>query len=120
MSTVGSPRPFAHRHFGFDNPHALGAGRLSPLSHDSLVAIIGEPAGGWGTSAQCTFKTIARNIAFLTGREAGDVLREQRQHLSIAVRRHRARAIFRRLPADPAIANNAAAAALAALAAEDD
>ena len=39
MSTVGSPRPFAHRHFGFDNPHALGAGRLSPLSHDSLVAI---------------------------------------------------------------------------------
>ena len=39
MSTVGSPRPFAHRHFGFDNPHALGAGRLSPLSHDSLVAM---------------------------------------------------------------------------------
>ena len=39
MSTVGSPRPFAHRHFGFDNPHALGAGRLSPLLYDSLVAI---------------------------------------------------------------------------------
>ena len=39
MSSVGSPRPFAHRHFGFDNPHALGAGRLSPLSHDSLVAM---------------------------------------------------------------------------------
>ena len=38
MSSVASPRPFSHRHFGFDNPHALGAGRLSPLSHDSLVA----------------------------------------------------------------------------------
>ena len=39
MSSVGSPRPFAHRQFGFVNPHALGAGRLSPLSHDSLVAM---------------------------------------------------------------------------------
>ena len=40
MSSVASPKPFSHRHFGFDNPHALGAGRLSPLSHDSLVAIL--------------------------------------------------------------------------------
>ena len=38
MSTVGSPRPFPHRHFGFYNPHAVGGGRLAPLSYDSLVA----------------------------------------------------------------------------------
>ena len=38
MSTVRSPRPLSHWHFGFYNPHAIGAGRLAPLSHDSLVA----------------------------------------------------------------------------------
>ena len=38
MSTVRSPRPLSHWHFGFYNPHAVGAGRLAPLSHDSLVA----------------------------------------------------------------------------------
>ena len=39
MSSVESPRPFSHWQFGFDNPHALGEGRLSPLSYDLLVAI---------------------------------------------------------------------------------
>ena len=38
MSVVRSPRPLSHWHFGFYNPHAVGAGRLAPLSHDSLVA----------------------------------------------------------------------------------
>ena len=38
MSTVRSPRPLSHWHFGFYNLHAVGAGRLAPLSHDSLVA----------------------------------------------------------------------------------
>ena len=40
MSTAGSPMPFSHQHFGLDNPHAVGAGRLSPLSHDSLIATL--------------------------------------------------------------------------------
>ena len=84
----------------------------------AFIPIIGKPAGGWGPSAVCTFKNIARNIAFQTGREAGDILREHRQTMSIAVRRHHARAIFRRLPADAALTNTAEAAALAALAAD--
>ena len=39
MSGVESPWPFSYLQFGLDNPHALGEGRLSPLSYDSLVAI---------------------------------------------------------------------------------
>ena len=38
MSTVRSPKPLSHWHFGFYNPYAIGAGGLAPLSHDSLVA----------------------------------------------------------------------------------
>ena len=38
MSTVGSLGLLSRWQVGFYNPHAVGAGRLAPLSHDSLVA----------------------------------------------------------------------------------
>ena len=39
MSGAESPWPFSHWQFGFDNTHALGEGRLSPLSYDSLFEV---------------------------------------------------------------------------------
>ena len=34
----------------------------------SFIPIVGEPSGGWGPSAVCVFKSLARTVANATGR----------------------------------------------------
>ena len=60
--------------------------------------IVGEPSGGWGPSAQCVFKQLARTIAAFSGRPAGVELLEHRQSMGVLLRQANARAIFRRHP----------------------
>ena len=64
----------------------------------SFIPIVGEPSGGWGPSALCVFKALARSIANSTGRDAAEVLKEHRQALGVFLRQANARAIFRRDP----------------------
>ena len=64
----------------------------------SFIPIVGESSGGWGPSALCVFKALARSIANSTGRDAAEVLREHRQALGVFLRQANARAIFRRDP----------------------
>ena len=79
----------------------------------SFIPLVGEPSGGWGPSAQCLFKGLARVIAAHTGRETSKELQEQRQLIGVFLRRTNARAIFNR-DLDPSIL--APGSALAALA----
>jgi len=60
--------------------------------------IVGEPSGGWGPSAICTFKAIAKAQAQIVGSEvdAGRILSNELQHLCTAVRRANARAVLSR------------------------
>jgi hypothetical protein len=64
----------------------------------SFVPLVAEPSGGWGTSALCTLRALARSIALTTGRDSGTELRSHRQALCILIRQANARAIFRRDP----------------------
>jgi hypothetical protein len=80
----------------------------------SFIPIVGEPSGGWGPSALCVFKALARTIANTTGRDFEVVLREHRQALGVLLRRANARAIFRRDPGSvPRIGDVFASARLA-------
>ena len=58
--------------------------------------IVGEPSGGWGPSAICTFKAIAKAHAQAVGsdEDAGRTLTNELQHLCTAVRRANARAVL--------------------------
>jgi len=60
----------------------------------SFIPMIGEPTGGWGPSAICTFKAIAKVQAAGTDVDHGAVLASELQHLSTAVRRANARAVL--------------------------
>ena len=64
----------------------------------SFIPIVGEPSGGWGPSALCVFKALARSIANTTGRDVAEVLKEHRQALGVFLRQANARALFRRDP----------------------
>ena len=64
----------------------------------SFVPIVGEPSGGWGPSALCVFKSLARTITNSTGRDFESVLREHRHALGVLLRQANARAVFRRDP----------------------
>ena len=64
----------------------------------SFIPLVAEPSGGWGPSAQCVFKAIARAISTLSGRSSGVELREHRQAFCVLLRQANARAIFSRTP----------------------
>ena len=58
---------------------------------------MGEPSGGWGPSAICTFKAIAKAQADGSqDLDAGVLLSAELQHLCTAVRRANARAVLSR------------------------
>ena len=80
----------------------------------SFIPIVGEPSGGWGPSALCVFKALARSIANTTGRDVAEVLKEHRQALGVFLRQANARAIFRRDPGSvPPVGDVFASACLA-------
>ena len=58
--------------------------------------IVGEPSGGWGPSAMCTFKAIAKARSAGSQEEASSSLAAELQHLCTAVRRANARAVLSR------------------------
>ena len=62
----------------------------------SFVPMVGEPSGGWGASAQCVFKQLAKAIAVCSGRDSRTELLEHRQAMGVLLRLANARAIFRR------------------------
>ena len=64
----------------------------------AFVPLVGEPSGGWGPSAQCVFKSLAKAIAALSGRTWQAELECHRQALGVLLRQANARAIFRRQP----------------------
>ena len=79
----------------------------------SFIPIVGEPSGGWGPSAQCLFKGMARTIAAFTGRDSATELKEHRQLIGVFLRRANARAIFSRDLGPTVQALGSAATALA-------
>lgn len=80
--------------------------------------IVGEPSGGWGPSAICTFKTIAKIRSADSHRDAGQILSLELQHLCTAVRRANARAVLTR-GRDDSVAHTAVTEAAILLAPEE-
>ena len=78
-----------------------------------FLPMVGEPSGGWGPSAICAFKALARAQAACSGQTRATVLAAELQHLCTVVRRANARAVLRRDNGDemlrPAAVANAAA-----------
>ena len=64
----------------------------------NFIPLVGEPSGGWGPSAQCFFKQLARALAGQSGTEVALALREHRQLIGVFLRRANARAMFSRDP----------------------
>ena len=62
----------------------------------AFVPIVGEPSGGWGPSAMCTFKAFARAQSVVTGQDAAQILAAELQRLCTVVRRANARAVLSR------------------------
>ena len=60
----------------------------------AFIPMVGEPSSGWGTSAICTFKALAKAQTAGTDLDSGSVLASELQHLSTAVRRANARAVL--------------------------
>ena len=58
--------------------------------------IVGEPSGGWGPSAICTFKAMAKAQAASSYMDESTILSLELQHLCTAVRRANARAVLSR------------------------
>ena len=81
----------------------------------NFIPIVGEPSGGWGPSAQCIFKAMARLISAQSGREATIELQERRRPIGVFLRRSNARAIFAREPALDLVHRSPLALAQAAL-----
>ena len=81
--------------------------------------IVGEPSGGWGPSAMCTFKAIAKAHAGWSHQDAGSILTLELQHLCTAVRRAHARAVLSRGCDLTVLPCTAASDAAAILASED-
>ena len=81
--------------------------------------MIAETSGGWGVSAICTLKALARTVAAQTNQTPQRVLSEQLQLLGTAIRRSNARAMLRREVAPVNLGTSAAASAAAALVNQD-
>ena len=62
----------------------------------AFVPLVAEPSGGWGPSALCTFKALARTHAIVSGCDSGIVLKDFLSRLCAVVRKHNARAVLRR------------------------
>ena len=83
----------------------------------SFIPMVAEPSGGWGPSACCTLKALARAAAARShsGAEPSAVLAEHQQRLCTVIRRATARAVLRReVTADPARCPQQAALAVLA------
>ena len=81
----------------------------------SFIPMVAEPSGGWGPSAVCTLKALARAAATRSHSGAGPsaILAEHLQQLCTAIRRASARAILRReVAAEPARCHRQAALAV--------
>jgi hypothetical protein len=78
--------------------------------------IVGEPSGGWGPSALCTLKAIAKaQVSGSHDGDAGAILSAELQHLCTAVRRANARAVLSRSSGPHALPPPAVADATAIL-----
>ena len=62
----------------------------------AFVPLVGEPSGGWGPSALCALKSLAKATSSRTGVDSSKIHAENLQLLSCSIRRSRARAVFRR------------------------
>ena len=82
--------------------------------------IVGEPSGGWGPSAMCAFKAIARAHAAVSHQDVGSVLASELQHLSTVVRRANARAVLSRSALAAGFVHAAVPAAIAIVAAASE
>ena len=78
----------------------------------SFVPLVAECSGGWGPSAMCTFKALAKAAAARSDSEAEVIMKERLQLLCTGIRRANARAVLRR---DPGSGEQLAGPALAAL-----
>ena len=60
----------------------------------AFFPMVGEPTGGWGPSAICTFKSFAEHQAAGTDRDRGTILASELQCINIVIRRANARAVL--------------------------
>ena len=85
----------------------------------SFIPMVAESSGGWGTSAVCTLKGLAKAEALRTGCDWSIVFANHLSRLSTVIRKHNARAMVRRAaqlaprPCGPQEARAAAASILA-------
>ena len=81
----------------------------------SFIPIVPEPSGGWGPSAICTLKALARAEALVSGKDHGVVFAFYLQRLCTAIRKSNARAFLcRQLNLDAPFTSLVDAAAVAA------
>ena len=66
----------------------------------AFVPLVAESSGGWGASAMCTFKRLARAIAIRTDSDPGRVLSANLATLCSNIRRNNARSLLTRAPED--------------------
>ena len=85
----------------------------------AFIPMIAETSGGWGVSAICTLKALARTVAAQTNQTPQRVLSEQLQYLGTAIRRANARAVLRREVAPLSQGTSTAASAAAVLVNQD-
>ena len=64
----------------------------------SFIPIVGETSGGWGPSAMCTFKALAKATLADEADGHDNTLHNHMQRMCTAVRRANARAVLRRRP----------------------
>ena len=81
----------------------------------AFLPMVGEPTGGWGTSAACTFKAFAKAQAAGSDLEHGTILATELRHLSTVLRRANARAVLSRAGAPQDSPGTALANAMAIL-----
>ena len=88
----------------------------------SVIPMVAEPSGGWGPSAMCTLKAMARAAAArsTSGAESSVILAERLQRLCAVIRRATARAVLRRDVRCDVSTLPAPASALALLATDQD
>ena len=77
----------------------------------AFLPMVAETSAGWGPSALCVFKSLARALATKTGEDPSMVLRDHRQAISVALRRANARAVFARQPGEVSLDDPLLAAA---------
>ena len=84
----------------------------------AFLPMVGEPSGGWGPSAICTFKSFAKAQAAGTDLDHGTILKSELHHFCTAVRRANARAVLCRSCDDGSLPSSALLDAASLLASE--